>query len=1759
MLLELLDEPEHSPGPARQAKPERGAQRGGGRLAELGTHVAKLGGCVGSSEKYGSFTLLEELGEADPYGSSSNHPFREPLRNVSPFNPLLPVRQWAQSPRPVRDRLSPPNGYTLSHSRKRQNLPIPVPQGDWREWVEVSVKIWGIPLAMSTLDLWRIFNGYGRLDMIEIFENRRGLRDGSARIRYRPPPRYDFWLEVPFILKGPDGETTTLGLSLEERKRSFISKSPVNHLVKFPEHIVLSPASVEFGFMFDVSTMMGMFCATARRDADISFELNLLRRVIDIQFQVEFTSSKVSGISTIPPTDQSAEEPPVDSRNRTERYRFRIPFAQLQLVHEVQIDEKARALVISLDTPPNFYRKAHQIELSHEEGSRYWVEWDCWFRQTDIVYDHRSLAKAPIALKKAMPMIDIGRWTTYRFDFDIGDNSKMYDIVLSALHDFNVSVIHSNDFGMITHRQPAVWEWIDKPSVGRAPSGSFLADLEEAVAPLLPFPVRYQLEVCISQGCLNEYNLTRDFIDKLASMEMKKARDLLEFVAEQKKRVFDPMTLFDASIPRASCSSVKIPHYCAYSRKATITPSMVYFSTPTVETSNRVIRHYIEHADRFLRVQFSDEKFQGRINPTEKRTNNEVFTRVKRAMTNGINIGDRHYEFLAFGNSQFREHGAYFFAPTEHLGAADIRRWMGEFSAIRVIAKHAARLGQCFSTTRAIYGAKVEIKEIPDITRNGYNFTDGVGKISEFLAQMIASELGLAMASNPPSVFQFRLGGCKGVLAVWPDARRREIHIRPSQYKFPATHNGLEIIRWSQYAAATLNRQIILVLSALGVPDRIFIGKLKEMMANLERAMWDPAMALSLLRRNIDPNQMTIDIAGMILDGFMEAKEPFLLSLLQLWRAWSIKYLKERAKILVDKGAFVLGCVDETATLKGHYDKDQHKPGSAVGSIEEQLKVLPEIFIQVPDREHRGRYVVIEGVCLLARNPSLHPGDIRVARAVNVPALHHMRDVVVLPQTGDRDIASMCSGGDLDGDDYLVVWDKDLMPAEWNYEPMDYTPPNPRKLDRNVNVNDITSFFVTYMKNDRLPTIAHAHLAWADRLDAGVKDGRCLELAALHSQAVDYVKSGEPARMSRELRVRMWPHFMEKHWVPQEQTYVSGKVLGKLYDQVERVDFVPRYEYKFDDRVLKAYKLSEDTLRNARVVKQQYDTAMRRIMAQHDIGTEFEVWSTFVIHHASMSKDYKFHEEMGQISQSLKDRFRKECTTKAGGKDFDVLGPFVAAMYTVTKQEVTAALHECHQKKAVGGKEVPLRRMDAKSMPLISFPWIFKDIMGKIANEKPIDWTEVVFKRVDKLADAPRSNRRVAGGEEAKVEDDFVETIEGLTHRGEVLQLFQNGGDEGTVSEMFTPAESEPTVDLLDSGLMGGGADGRNGLRLDKAGILGQALVEVDDEALDTGETNSEDLSVASINGELTPRYIRDYPQVPSAPDEMGEKFREELERNRETGGLDSQLDSQMLSQEIRNLERDCASPMSRDTEASQAGGEEVGVELLNTDIRNGASAIDALNSLASGSSEDPNGRETEIELSAAIPDGPPSALDSLNNLAGGGSGDLSGKEVEADLSVDIPDRPSALDSLNILVGGSGDPSGKEDEDEMNVELNVDIPNIPSALDSLNSLVGGGSGDLSGKEAEAKLDVDIPNRPSALHSLNSPVSGSSGDPSGGKADVELNAAIPDGPSALDSPNDIVSGSGDLLGISDIPGEDSGSGGRAAGESALEALKELIEI
>jgi RNA-dependent RNA polymerase len=258
---------------------------------------------------------------------------------------------------------------------------------------------------------------------------------------------------------------------------------------------------------------------------------------------------------------------------------------------------------------------------------------------------------------------------------------------------------------------------------------------------------------------------------------------------------------------------------------------------------------------------------------------------------------------------------------------------------------------------------------------------------------------------------------------------------------------------------------------------------------------------------------------------------------------------------------------------------------------------------------------------------------------------------------------------------------------------------------------------------------------------------------------------------------------MEKKYKPKEQIYVSTKILGQLYDKVESVDFVPNYEAPFDERILSAYPCENDVMKTVRQLKTKYDTAVRRLMAQLEIKNEFEIWSTFVLSKPRVGTDYKMQEDMANISDALKDRFRNVCIEAAGGKESQQLRPFVAAMYRVTHEEMQIALRECRDKKTIGGKDVPKRKMEPKYMPLISFPWLFHDILGRIATgEERENLEKLGFSYVSTTIE-PKKARMTNFGKEEFDSDDFVETTEGIIHRGELLDVFapddaDSGGDE---------------------------------------------------------------------------------------------------------------------------------------------------------------------------------------------------------------------------------------------------------------------------------------------------------------------------------------------------------------------------------------------
>lgn len=194
-------------------------------------------------------------------------------------------------------------------------------------------------------------------------------------------------------------------------------------------------------------------------------------------------------------------------------------------------------------------------------------------------------------------------------------------------------------------------------------------------------------------------------------------------------------------------------------------------------------------------------------------------------------------------------------------------------------------------------------------------------------------------------------------------------------------------------------------------------------------------------------------------------------------------------------------------------------------------------------------------------------------------------------------------------------------------------------------------------------------------MPADVEPG--LTLAALHSQAVDYAKSGVPARMSQDLYVKEYPHWMNRP--AHQKIYQSTGVLGMLYDDVERVEFSPACidAHTFCDHIIAGQKFDAADLEFATQTKRTYDEAVTRVMTQFGLGTEFEAFTAFAMEVAPGIRDYEVLQDIGSVMSNIKTDVRESCYAYLGTKlqlpkhecNREHLGSLVKAMYKITKDE----------------------------------------------------------------------------------------------------------------------------------------------------------------------------------------------------------------------------------------------------------------------------------------------------------------------------------------------------------------------------------------------------------------------------------------------------------------------------------------------------------
>lgn len=173
---------------------------------------------------------------------------------------------------------------------------------------------------------------------------------------------------------------------------------------------------------------------------------------------------------------------------------------------------------------------------------------------------------------------------------------------------------------------------------------------------------------------------------------------------------------------------------------------------------------------------------------------------------------------------------------------------------------------------------------------------------------------------------------------------------------------------------------------------------------------------------------------GLMLNaGFTPANKPHLRAMLLAIRSSQLHGLMDKTKIFVPKSRWLMGCLDELGILdQGQCFIGVSSPSLNNGSGNKNVEV-------------------ILGTVVVAKNPCLHPGDIRILEAVDVPQLYHLVDCLVFPKKGERPHANEASGSDLDGDVYLATWDKSLVPPQKkSYIPMDYSPAQAKHLQRDV-------------------------------------------------------------------------------------------------------------------------------------------------------------------------------------------------------------------------------------------------------------------------------------------------------------------------------------------------------------------------------------------------------------------------------------------------------------------------------------------------------------------------------------------------------------------------------------------------------------------------------------------------------------------------------------------------------------------------------------
>ncbi|VDM61512.1 unnamed protein product [Angiostrongylus costaricensis] len=433
------------------------------------------------------------------------------------------------------------------------------------------------------------------------------------------------------------------------------------------------------------------------------------------------------------------------------------------------------------------------------------------------------------------------------------------------------------------------------------------------------------------------------------------------------------------------------------------------------------------------------------------------------------------------------------------------------------------------------------------------------------------------------------------------------------------------------------------------------------------------------------PRRIDINMLSMVA-GFQLSTEPFFRSLIKATVKFTItkQMRKQQIQIPPEKGRTMFGVVDETGQLQYGQVFVQYTENIA-------LKTPP------PSASRK----VLTGKVLLTKNPCIVAGDVRVFTAVDIPELRHLCDVVVFPMHGPRPHPDEMAGSDLDGDEYAVIWDEDLL-LDHNEKPFDYTAEKPQSESINEETlnDDMIDFYIKYITQDSVGTISNSFLFQADHY--GINSEVCQRLAVKISKAVDFTKTGlPPDPLVKEWTIGMfqlmgfsiWIRFFSRinfifsyfyadkasgKEIPPEKserqpdfhfgndydaTYRSPRLMGRIYREFKAIEDVLKISEDIDEQdgiecdkclIIDGWSTYKE---KAETELAKYNGRLRVLMENYGIKTEGEIFSGCISEMRNRISDrdqddmslYNTTEVIERKVTSLFREFREEFFEEFGG------------------------------------------------------------------------------------------------------------------------------------------------------------------------------------------------------------------------------------------------------------------------------------------------------------------------------------------------------------------------------------------------------------------------------------------------------------------------------------------------------------------------------